>query len=719
MAAPNYQMPEQGSESGDSVNFRAIYYTLVEHAWVILLCLVAAGFVTAAYLKRAPKIYQAKVILKIGEKEANILNIQNLYQNPDLNSAEGIKTIEQTLQSRSLFERLIDTNKLATDPRFVGLVTDPPPSKERLISKLAGMVKVQVQTGTRLINITVEHTDPKFTEELANSIVTEYMRQNFEAAERANKMANQFLVDESTRLQEKLTKAENSLTEYQKNAGSLEGRRQNVAAKLRELNEKATAAKGDRINAETEYNQVLKFGTNVDALLSVPSVARDPKVGEVITSMTRQKLDIAALKQRYLEKHPKLIQASNNLAELQRVLASTTMQAAQAVKQPFQNAQAREEALNAELKLQEKEVEEINKLTVPYNILLREIDADRAAYDTVIRRIKESSMTKDMENSKIQIYQTAYVPERPIKPNREQIIFIGVIAGLVLGVGLAMGLAAFDSSLKTLEEAESFLRVPVLSTIPQISRRKSANKNLVMLDDSQCSGAESFRSLRTQLSMLGRGGGRSFLFTSALPEEGKTFCSINYAISLAQQGLSTLLVEGDLRRPAVEQYLSGTRKQGPGIADYLEGEKPFNKIVRSTEIEHLSYVSAGTPTPNPAELLAQHSFGDLVEEALRHFDRVVVDSAPIFGVSDSLLMVNKVQIVCLVVRATKTPRKASLRVIQMLQKASAPFGGVVLNGVPRRGDFEDPYYDYGYYPKYAGQTTARKKSRAEKVAAAR
>jgi capsular exopolysaccharide synthesis family protein len=219
-------------------------------------------------------------------------------------------------------------------------------------------------------------------------------------------------------------------------------------------------------------------------------------------------------------------------------------------------------------------------------------------------------------------------------------------------------------------------------------------------------GAEAFRTLRTALSMLGRVEDRRvFLFTSAMPAEGKTFCSLNYSASLAQMSLKTLLIDADLRRPAVEICLKGKEQGTAGVTDYLTGKKALLDVVQKTDLENLHFVSAGTTAPNPAELLAQDGLSAMIEDALRHYDRVVVDSAPIHAVSDTLLIVKSVQTVCLVVRAAKTSGRSVMRCIQLLQAAEAPLSGVILNRMPvRRGlgyGYYSPYYDYSYHGKYS------------------
>src|SRR5437899_5261557 len=157
-------------DHAEPLDFRTLYYILREKAWVIAISLAAAGSITAAYLYRAPRIFAAKVVLQVEQEEQKVINIQTV-QKEDLQSVEFLKTVEQTLQSRSLLGRVIETNNLAQDPRFVSPLAGRVPSQEQLISRLARMVEAKLRKGTRLIDITIEHTDAELTEKLANSLV--------------------------------------------------------------------------------------------------------------------------------------------------------------------------------------------------------------------------------------------------------------------------------------------------------------------------------------------------------------------------------------------------------------------------------------------------------------------------------------------------------------------------------------------------------------------
>jgi capsular exopolysaccharide synthesis family protein len=177
---------------------------------------------------------------------------------------------------------------------------------------------------------------------------------------------------------------------------------------------------------------------------------------------------------------------------------------------------------------------------------------------------------------------------------------------------------------------------------------------------------------------------------------------MNYAASLAQVGLRTLLIDADLRRPCVETDLLGQASDHVGVTDYLLGKKTLQEVARPTKMDNLFFISGGSVATNPAELLARDGLGGLITDALKHYDRVVLDSAPINAVSDTLMMLKNVQAMCLVVKASATSSRYVLRCVQLLQGAEAPLSGIILNQMPRRrGPGYGAFYDYQYHGKYS------------------
>ncbi len=706
MASPNFPNPPRPdrtvSSSSSPLDFRTLSHLLMEKFWIVLMCFVMVLLLTAAHLHKAPRIYAATATIQVEQQEQKVVKFERVQQE-DLRYLDVLKTIEQTLVSRPLLERVVLANNLG---QMFATADGTPPPKEQLVSMLGRMIDVRLRRGTRLIDITAASTNPQLCEKLANSVVREYVKYNFEQQSASSQVANEFLMEEGNRLKQKLQESEQKLQAYKESTKSvsLEEKQDIVTSRLKEISVRVNEAKAGRTRLGVEYAQVKNLGTNITGLLILPVVASDPTIANINMTLSKLENDFANVRQRYKEKHPKYIQAQSQLNDWRQTLTNAVLKISQTVAAAYANSQAAEEALGTALHEQETQALDLNKQSIQYNVLSREVESDKTLYNSVMTRLKETTLTKDLQTDKVRIFQPAYLPETPISPNVRKTILLAIVGGFAGGVMLVLLINAVDNSLKTVDQAETYLGVPVLGVIPQVRQIKGKKGALVVSANSQSSAAEAFRSLRTSISMLGKETSRKItLFTSALPEEGKTFCSVNYGTSLAQQGLKTLLIDADLRRPNVEKCVFGSRTENKGVTDFLTGKATLEEVLQSTSVPGLFVIGAGTRAPNPAELLAEAGFDDLLDQAALRFDRVVVDTAPIHAVSDALTILNRVQTVCLVVRAWKTPKRAIPRALGSLKHAGAPVAGVVLNRMPRRKGLAsyDPYYDYAYQDKYS------------------
>ena len=705
---PASYVADQNISADSTADLSRTWHALIERVWVVPLCLVISLTLGFAYLRRAPVLYSATTTVQVQQDQAPVFKIDNV-RFEDLQALDFLQTIAQTLKTRPLLARVAESNNLAADSRFLS-ATIMPSTEEDLVDTLARLTTVKLRRGTRLIDVTVTHSSPQLTALLANSLVSQFIANYAEQHTTSGEVASEFLVQEASRLRRKLQESEVALQAYRETskASSLDDRQNTVVAELKELSTKVTEAKSARIKLESEYNQVLTLSNNPEALMTLPTIAANASVLAARQNLSKAQNDFEVLKQRYKEKHPKYIQAQTQLAALQNDLAESIPKAAQSLKASLDATRASEQALESALTTQEASALKLNKLAIQYGVLSREVESDRALYESVLKTMKETSVTKEITPMKIRVVQPAFTPKTPFSPKRALIVAISALGGIFAGFLLVLFLNFLDTSIKTVDEAETKLGFPVFAAVSNLKEVKKKRHPLVVVDAPHSSGAEAFRTLRTSLSMLGRVEDRRvFLFTSAMPQEGKTFCSINYAASLAQLGLKVLLIDGDLRRPTVELVLTGKDQGTPGVTDYLTGKKSLEEVVQPCKLPGLFFVSGGTTAPNPAELLAKDGLSELIERALKTYDRVVLDSAPVHAVSDTLLMLKNVQTVCLVVRGARTSTRSVSRCVHLLKGARAPLSGLVLNRMPlRRGIgygyyYYNPYYDYRYHGKYA------------------
>ncbi|MEP6809376.1 MAG: polysaccharide biosynthesis tyrosine autokinase [Chthoniobacterales bacterium] len=768
-------------------DFRHFWHSLLEKLWIVGLCVLAGLFLALGYLARTPKLYQGHIVLEVDVQDPTPIrsdDSSNRMRTMFLASQEAMRTIEQNLINRSLLARVIRSEGLSEDggrallgqsvienePRRAPTATPAPvaspsaaplfasqmsftPLEEGLAGALSGMVKPIIRRGTRLIDVYVVNRDPAMAERLAEAVGREYIRYSIEQRAFGSEDTLRYLMEEEERLKKNLQKSEAAVAEYKANtpdalqlgggagatgsqagAGSTGSRGGLVEDKLQELSTKLTTAKSERMRIESELKQIDEIGDNVDALLSVPSIAAAQPVIDRRRDVAQLEAQVAQLEQRYKAKHPKMMAARAALEEARVALKRTAVAQPAVLRNVLEQAQAGERNLTVASREQEKSALALNKAAIGYQELARQAETDRALYESVLRQIKDTNLTKDVKTNAVSVIENSPTPSSPISPKPMKSVMLGLLGGLALGLGFVYATDLLDRSIKTVDQAEATLGLPVLAAIPEIGKTDAVTKldptiepisatYRLVAEAPEGPAAEAFRNLRASLSLLGPEAERKIsLFTSALPNEGKSFSSANYALALAQQGHRVLLIDGDLRRPSLHKiFLSTTGEENgadlPGVVDYLVGGVDLATAVRvvsagrleaqtsaansrilAATTGQLSVLTSGQRAPNPAELLSGPTFAKLIADAARQYDRVVIDSAPVLAVSDTLLMTPFVQTVCVVVRASHTPRNAVLRSLGMLTGAGGRPAGIILNRLPRRRGTD--YYYYYASPGY-------------------
>ena len=693
-------------EVGASIDFRRILHLILRRWWVIALVTGIATIATIGHVMRLPKIYESRAVLQVQQQEQQVVKIQGVSEeNPS--TIDFINTVVQSLASRNLMLRIIQTKDLRNNPAFVTPGSNP--TDIQLADKMRGKVRVQLRKGTRLIDITVEDTDPVMARDLATSLVKEFLRENISQRVSISQIATDFLAEEAEKLKRKLEESESKLQRYkeEKQAVSLEDRQNIIVSRLSELSSKVTDAKGERLRLESDIEQVrLVDPANVEDLLRIGSVAQIPQVSEARQQLMAANTEFAALQDRYGEKHPKHIAATTRIDSLKKTLAESVSKAGDILNRQYEASVQTEQKLATALKEQETAALELNKIAIPFNVLQRDVETDRTLYDAVIARMKETALTAGVEQTPFSLVEEPLVPSYATKPDRKRMVALAFALSLVAAIGCIVLLDSLDSSLRSVDEAESTLHLPALVGIPNHKPVKVKKSNrtgtqrdkypIASIEDPASTLAEAYRTLRVSLSMLGpEAERRVILFVSAIPEEGKTYTSINTAVSLAQQGLKTLLVDADLRRPSLHKALLDAKETPPGLTDLFSGNAGLDQIILPTAIPNLSLIPAGSRAPNPAELLASADLKGLIEDLQKTYDRVVIDTAPVNAVSDTLVLAAHAHKTILVIQAGKTPRKAILRAIHLLRKAGAKVAGFALNRLPTGRMAAYYYYYYG------------------------
>jgi polysaccharide biosynthesis transport protein len=789
---PPYAVAQKGG-----FDLRQFWHCILERVWIVVLCVIAGLFLALGYLARTPKLYQGHIVLEVDFQEPAVVNADDSSsrtRSPYLASLEALRTIEQNLTNRSLLARVIRAEDLSRDggralfgERAAGPKENRPspaptdssesratatqfasvptftPLEEALGGALSGMVAPVIRKGTRLIDLYVANRDPAMAQRLTEAVGREYIRSSIEQRAAFNRDTLGYLLEEEGRLKKNLQKSEAAVAEYKANtpdavqlggsataigsqtgAGSTATRSGVVEDKLQELSSKLQTVRADRIRLEAELAQVADAGENVEALLAIQSIANAQPVTDRRRDVAQAETVVAALSQRYKQKHPKMMQAQAALQQAQDAAGLAVLAQPAVMKNGLEQIRSTEASLEAATREQEKAALALNKAAIPYQELARQAETDRALYESVLRQIKETNLTKDVKATAVTVIEHSPLPRVPVSPKPFKAIVLGLLAGLAAGISFVYAADALDRSVKTVDQAEAVTGLPVLAAIPETNldgSRKRGKKRKpaplraanyrVVADAPDSQMAEAFRNLRAALSLLGPEANRKvLLFTSALPSEGKSLASANCALALAQQGQRVLLIDGDLRRPTLHKIFRPTSAQSQngessGIVDYLVGASDLARAARPVPISvveaigdtatattgmggGLDILAGSRRAPNPAEILGGPRFAELLAEAVRSYDRVVIDSAPVLAVSDTLLMTPFVQTVCMVLQAKKTPRHVVHRAITLLTTAGGRPAGLVLNRLPKpRGagyyyHYASPGYGEGSYTGYYG-----------------
>lgn len=781
---PGVPLAADYADGPQMFDFRRYWHSFLERIWIVAICLLAGLFLALGHLARTPKLYQAHTVLEVEFEEPSFIPTNDATtrtRSVFLASGEALRTIEQNLTNQTLLARVVRSEGLTqdggrallgqsivagknsspterTEPSQAGNktqnakgVTTFTPLEEALGATMVGMIHPAVRRGTRLIDLYATHTDPAMAQRLAEAVGREYIRNSIERRASSSEEALRYLLEEEERLKRNLQKSEAAANEYKaQNPDALQlgggtaatGSQGADGAKgglvednLQDINTKLSGARTDQIRLEGQLQQVEQSGNNLDALLALPVISGAPMVADARAKIIQIEAGITTLALRYKDKHPKMMAAKASLAEAKDKLRQAVLAQPQILRNTIDQAKTTQVNLQQALQAQQGVAVNLNRTAIGYQELARQAETDRALYESVLRQIKDTNLTKDVKANAVSVIEHSPLPSFPISPRPSRTILLGLLGGLAVGLALVFGIDALDRSIKTVDQAESTLGLPVFAAVPDTSdegpvsrlrRRTKAFRNSnyrVVVETPESPAAEAFRNLRAALSLLGPEAERKVsLFTSAVPSEGKSFTSANYSLALAQQGYRVLLIDGDLRRPNMHKIfrLPSTRNNSdedsaPGVTDCLVGEADIASAARQIpagEIQlvdesieltenilaatggQLFVLGGGRRAPNPAEILAGPFFGHLVAKAATLFDRVVIDSAPILAVSDTLLMMPHVQTVCIVVRAGKTPRAAVRRAITLLAKSGIRPAGLVLNRLRRsRG--------VGYYYYYA------------------
>lgn len=507
-------------------------------------------------------------------------------------------------------------------------------STQALASVMPNWIQVNWRENTNLIDIYATHTDPEVARDVLQALLVEYEKLSEQKVESLEEYTLDYIMVKSTELKQAMIKTESALN---------------------------------------RYNRCMDLNTQIRAAENT----------------------VVQLEKRYLDKWPELLEARQlvgNLRkmfarDLEQVLSSSAEEAAfwQQQAQAFSGLEG-DDLINAQLKVVETRA----------SVLRKDLESDQTIFENLIQELKQGEVVKGYSAKQFEVVQPPTLSYQPVAPKLTVILRTTVGIGVLAGLAIVFLIGLFDRTLRTVSDLEQAAEIPVVGAIPE-SRGSNRKHHLVMVDEREPSVVEAVRTVRAGLVYLGDQDERkSFVVTSSIPGEGKSWLAANLAVAFAQQGDRTVLIDGDLRR-GTQSLAFDMERDVAGLTDILARKMPLEQVCHATKVENLSIIPGGTRSPNPAELLGSRNLGPLLSELHQRFDRIIIDSAPIIPVSDTLPLAKLCQTVLMVFRIGKTPKAALRRSLKVLRANRTEPVGIIANRLPRtRGARSQAYY-YGYY----------------------
>src|SRR5450432_1857801 len=656
---------------------------LRKHQWLIFSFMLAVVTIVSIATFRMQPVYVATTRIELGRENANILPFQGTDSYDYMLDLENyIETQSKILTSETLALQTIRTGVLSGQTQFANvdssseaMATGSLANQKRPpeLGAFLGSLSVKRVPNSRLLDVSFESTDPQLAARIVNAHLDAYVQRNFQSQFDSTKRATSWLQGQLADLKTRVQNSEDARIAYerQNQIWTLDDKQSITTQRFADANRELTLAQSERMKKQSLY-EFAKSGN----LSTVPQ-----------------------------------IQSNTALADLERKRNDTTADYKEALAQFGPNFPRVQR-----LKEQKSAVNEMAGKMVEYNILKREAEANKILYDGLLTKLREAGVSAGLKSSNIRMVDPAMVPSSPTRPAKTRNVALAFLVGLVGGIGLALMREYLDNTVKTPDDIETLARLPSLAVVPQFaSSGLNGNGKRAKLLGSSSNGHDkrmelvaehlpksqmsvAFRALRTSL-LLSRADHppQVILVTSALPREGKTTAATNLAVTLAQLGDKTVIVDADLRKPGVARLLNMSDGNYAGLSSYLAGVSSLDLVVvPHSTIPNLSAIPTGPLPPNPADLLSSHKFAEAIAELRKKFKFVVIDSPPVMAATDAVILSVQTDGVLLVVRSGETPKEAFTRTRDLLVTVKCNILGVVLNAVDANAP--DYYYSYRYYP---------------------
>ncbi len=731
-----------------TVNYAAL---LRRHRFAVAVIIGSVLVLSVLYTLVAPKSYKTEAILEVNGQNEQFMNTKDVEQNSSAVSGDGyIETQTKLMKSPPVIQRTAQilgpkvpaalANRQGLVGKIKGLFGKAPEASpeqgEAIVAGILGGAKVKVDGGSDLLTLDITGPDPQLIADAANELTQQFILQAQELRGFNATNTNKFLTTQMADARKKLQDSENALQDYARQSNIVipnESQESVAADKLRQIQADLAKAESDVAESRAQVET-----SRANPTENLPQVQDDPTLRDQqarLADLRRQRADLSVT----------LTPANYKIQQLDAQIAALEQQSAHervnvVKKLGVQNSEInrRKQLLAAAYQAQLGVVSDQSVKEVRYNILKKEVDANRDIYQSMLQRVKQATIVSALKSSDVRVVSPAMPPGSAYRPSIVLNLGLGLLLGLVFATCYILLAERSDASLRTPGQSVRHLNVPELAVIPSArignSERipltlrnlngaaaaavspdskngllsitsASVDKEMVQWCQDETMMADAYRSAITSI-LLSRVNGispRVILITSPRPKAGKTTTVANLGISLAEIGRRVLLVDGDLRRPRLGKLFG--LQFATGLSDALldegTGNITLDSVIRPSTVPGLYVLPGGSEPANISKLLHSTHLDNLMERARAEYDFVLIDTPPMMGMADARLLSRNADGVILICRSGETSPEQLTEAKERLAEDGTPVIGTILNGCDLR--IEDPSY-VNHYNSYAGVT---------------
>lgn len=685
------QTPQQNEASLHAVD----YWQVIKNRYGVILLTLLLVFMTAAVITYVmPKKYESFATIEVKPRQKTIqpLGPGMSGDSRSMMTPQFFGTEFEKIKSRNSLTRVVDN---------LDLVNKWGMDRESAYRMLRGIVNTQNIRGTDLISITVRHTNKEDARDVTAEVARAYKEYRTDLEGKTLEKGVNELKKTVREQEDKVEETRKVLTTITRTkglayfgdralgGGGITDEELGAQFSLNEFNK----LESEKMQLETQIESLLKFDS--EQLLRYASGLDLPD--NIIKNLYPQYLElkrqIDGLKAGGLgSRHPTVLTNIRVLNAMKADLDEGVVNLRSRLESQLETAKERLDKV--EIKMEESKTEKTERSIdiQDYVDAKREFETEQALLEQMKLKLIEAEISGKISDESIVVHDDPVISDSPVSPNVTLNLVLGAVVGLIFGVGIAFFLEYLDTSVKSLEDVERYLQVPVLAVIPK-------DVGVLHKQNGMSPDAEAYRILRTNIEFNRKNPeDNAITVVSGGAGEGKSTTLVNLAYICAQGGYTTLMIDADLRRPRLHTFFD--INNSVGLTNFLTTELMLEDVILQTPVDNLYFMPSGILPADAAGILNSRRMSELIQDVKQRFDLVLVDSPPILGVSDASVLASEVDLTMIVVQHRKLPRNMLLRVKQAVENVGGHVIGVVLNNVDVRSDSQYQYYT-SYYTYYA------------------